>query len=164
MNEIGKRMKNKIFYQLSIVILTILLSSCGSEVETEYVFDLNGFSANKSAYTVSTGPMDELDCTLNSLIFSKESLDLIKTGKKPDIGDVLNIKNFSPTTIKLSKNQIEWVDLGQTTLIKNNITSITGIGGESMSFNVLREGESLYLGIKDEDLECKMPFMRVHSD
>lgn len=163
MNEIGKCVKIEIFYQLSIIILTVLLSSCGSEVETEYVFDLYGFSANKNAYTVSTGPTDELDCTLNSLIFSKESLNLIKAGKKLDIGDVLNIQNFSPTTIKLSKNQIEWVDLGQTTLIKNNITSITGIGRESMSFSVLREGGSLYLGFKDEDLECRMPFMKVNS-
>jgi hypothetical protein len=164
LDEIEKPVKMKILYQLSIIILTVLISSCVSETETKYVFDLNEFTENRSAYTISTGPMDELDCELNSLIFYKETLDLLKIGKKPNIGDVLNIENFSPTTIKLYKNQIEWVDLGQTTLIKNDITSITGIGGATMSFDVFWEGERLSLGFKDKDLECTMPFMKILSD
>lgn len=71
--------------------------------------------------------------------------------------EIQNFNDFSPAMIKLYKNQTEWLALVHSTTIRNDITSIKGFGGTSVSFEVSWKSELLYIRLTDKNLEFKMP-------
>ena len=137
--------------------LAIILNACGGESATKYSFDLEEFKQNTKQYVLSDGQMDELGCTFAALLFTKEMLESVKEDKEPNMD---NAENFSPTTINVYKDKIEWTDLGQESAIKDGSTTITA-NGEDLSLDVIRDGDALHLGFKDKELHCKMPFLKV---
>lgn len=137
--------------------LAITLSACGGETATKYSFNLEEFRQNTKQYVLSDGQMDELGCTFAGLLFTKEMLESVRENKEPNMA---NAENFSPTTITVFKDKIEWTDLGQESAIKNGLTKISA-NGEDLSLDVIRDGDALHLELKDKELHCKMPFLKV---
>lgn len=149
-------------FKFSPLVLVTALAGCTEDTSTKYVFAANELKENTSIYTISTGEMDQLGCMFASLLFSKEMQEGVRDGKEPNID---NADNFLPTTIMVSSDKIEWVDLGQETAIVNGAVTLTFIGGETIKLEVMKEedGDSLYFGYKDKQLECEMPFMKSAS-
>ena len=137
--------------------LAITLNACGGESATKYSFNLEEFKQNTKQYVLSDGQMDELGCTFAGLLFTKEMLESVRENKEPNMA---NAENFSPTTITVYKDKIEWTDLGQESAIKNGLTKISA-NGEDISLDVIRDGDALHLELKDKELHCKMPFLKL---
>ena len=137
--------------------LAITLNACGGDSATKYSFDLEEFMQNTKQYVLSDGQMDELGCKFASLFFRKEVLESVRENKTPDME---NAENFSPTTINLYKDKIEWIDLGKETAIKDGSTTITA-EGKDLELDVIRDGDALHFGLKDKELHCKMPFSKM---
>lgn len=95
-----------------------------------------------------------------SLLFSKEMQESVRDGKEPNID---NADNFSPATIMVSTDKIEWLDLAQETPIVNGTVTLTGIGDESIDLQVVKDGDSLAFGYRDKKIECRMPFKKSSS-
>lgn len=146
-------------YKYAPLMLLTALAGCSGDTPTKYVFDADELEANAATYTVSSGEMDQLGCMFASLIFSKEIQESFRDGKDPDI----KAENFSPATIMVSSEKIEWIDLAQVTPIVNGTVTLNGIGGESLDLQVVRDGDSLAFGYKDKTIECQMPFKKSES-
>ena len=73
--------------------------------------------------------MDQITCSMTSLLFSKEILNLLKAKRKPTLSD---IKKGTPTTIKLYKDKIVWNDLGKDTKINKNNITLNGLKNETI--------------------------------
>jgi hypothetical protein len=143
---------------LNFLVLPALVACGGGEAPTKFVFDVAEMRDNTKAYVLSNGPMDEFGCAMQSLLFTKEVLQSVASGKDPDIA---NAENFSPTTINVFENEIEWVDLGQKTPIENNSVKLTGPDAKSFSLTVVRENGNLAFIAKDKKMECKIPFKKA---
>jgi len=147
-------------YRVSALALLTALTGCSSDTATKYVFDADELKANTATYTLSKGEMDQLGCMFGSLLFSKEMQESVRDGKEPNID---NAENFSPATIMVSTDKIEWLDLAQETPIVNGTVTLTGIGDESIDLQVVKDGDSLAFGYRDKKLECRMPFKKSAS-
>ncbi len=101
--------------------------------------------------------MDQLGCMFGSLLFSKEMQESFRDGKEPNID---NAENFSPATIMVSNDKIDWLDLGQETPILNGAVTLTGIDEQSITLQVIKDGDSLAFGYKNKKTECQMPFKK----
>jgi len=133
----------------------LILAACEGETPTKYIFDKDELKNNTAAYIVSKGPMDKLGCMMTSMLMSKEVMEALKNGKKP------NIENANtPTSINLYKEKIEWIDRGQETAIKNNAVDLEGGDGKTLNLTVTKEAERLLIGFKDKELECRFPFKK----
>jgi len=144
-------------YRISALALLTALTGCSSDTATKYVFDADELKANTATYTLSKGEMDQLGCMFGSLLFSKEMQESVRDGKEPNID---NAENFSPATIMVSTDKIEWLDLAQETPIVNGTVTLTGIGDESIDLQVVKDGDSLAFGYRDKKIECRMPFKK----
>ena len=133
----------------------LMLAACGGETPTKYVFDKDELMNNTDAYVVTKGLLGKLGCLLTSRMMTKEVMEALKNGKKP------NMKTAkTPTSINLYKEKIEWIDGGQETAIKNNAVDFNGPDGETINLTVTKEEERLLFGYKKEDLECRFPFKK----
>ena len=131
------------------------VSACGGEKPTEYVFDSKDLEANLENYGNNL-----LGCGFMSLIFTKEMMVAVKNSKEPNLEES---KNWSPTSVNLYKDKVEWIDLGRETPIKNGFVTLdfSNADGEAMELQVLQEGERLFFGVEDKETKCKMPFKKV---
>ena len=84
----------------------------------------------------------------------------VKNSKEPNLDDA---NNWSPTTVNIFKNKVEWIDLGMETPINNGLVTLdfSNVDGAVMNLQVLQEGERLFFGIEDKETKCKMPFKKV---
>lgn len=132
----------------------LFVSACGGEKPTEYVFDSKDLEANLEDYGNSIG------CAMMSLIFAKEMMVAVKNSKEPNLEES---EKWSPTSVNLYKDKVEWIDLGKETPIKNGFVTLdfSDAGGAAMELQVLQEGERLFFGIEDKETKCKMPFKKV---
>lgn len=135
----------------------LFVSACGGEKPTEYVFDASEFRENVDKYTVSG---NSIGCMFGSIIFYKEALEAVKNLKKPDLE---NSDNWSPTSINLYEDKIEWNDLGKESKIVNDKVELdlSGVQEGNVSITVSREGDMLMLGTENKGTVCKMPFKKV---
>lgn len=147
-------------YKVCSLVVLAAITGCSGDTSTKYVFDADELKANTAKYTVSKGEMDQLGCMFASLLFSKEMQESVRDRKEPNID---NAENFSPATIMVSSNKIEWLDLAQETPIVNETIKLTGIGDESIDLQVIKDGDKLAFGYIDKKIECRMPFKKSGS-
>ena len=102
--------------------------------------------------------MDEIQCGMASLLFSKEILNLIKSKTIPTFND---LKKGTPTTIKLYKNKIAWNDLDQDTIINNNEISLNGLKNETVNLNIIINENNIHFELEEDQLICIFPFKKV---
>jgi hypothetical protein len=138
------------------------LTACIEEVPTKYSLDFEELKDNPSAYTISKGPMDEFVCTMTGVVFTKEVLQNIKDGVEFDLmalGD-----NPTPTIINVYEEKVEWTDLGQETSINGDVVELKlplPDGRKAVTLKISKEGETLFFGMIDKELECKFPFKKL---
>lgn len=147
-------------YKVCSLVVLAAITGCSGDTSTKYVFDADELKANTATYTLSRGEMDQLGCMFASMLFSKEMQESVRDGKEPNID---NAEDWSPTTIMVSSDKIEWIDLAQETPITNGTVKLTGVGDKSIDLQVIQDGERLAFGYKDKNLECQMPFKKSGS-
>ena len=75
-----------------IPLLLTLLIGCGETDKPQtYVFDDKELETNIKKYTISNGLLDEIECGMSSLLFSKEILNLIKSRTIPTFSDLKKV-------------------------------------------------------------------------
>ena len=143
--------KSKLVIALGIATL---LTGCGSDT---YTFDKDNYLNDTKSYVLSEGKGHELGCKFVSVLFAKEALERVKAGKKPDIK---NLKDgFTPTTIEVSSDSINWIDLGQESRIENDIVKMSGVNNNEFAFQVIRENDTFEL-IYEGKFTCRIPFKK----
>ena len=142
-----------------IALLLALLIGCGETDKPQtYVFDAKELETNIKKYTISNEPMDQITCSMTSLLFSKEILNLLKAKRKPTLSDM---KKGTPTTIKLYKDKIVWNDLGQDTKINKNNITLNGLKNETIILNLIINENNIHFKFEENQLVCIFPFKRV---
>ena len=140
------------------LLLTVLIGCGETDKPQTYVFDEKELETNIKKYTISNGPLDEIECGMASLIFSKEILNLIKSKTIPTFSD---LKKGTPTTIKLYKDKITWNDLDQDTIINNNEISLNGLKNETINLNIIINENNIHFKLEEDKLICIFPFKKV---
>ena len=155
-------MKNKLNRTLKLFVafgICLTLTACGGESASKYSFNFEEFKKNTKQYVLSKGEMDELGCFFMSLMFTKEVLEGLVKDVKPNMDDA---ENFSPITINVYKDKIEWVDVGLESEIKDGLTKFSLPDGEVLVLDVIKEGEVLLLGFKEKEVHCNFPFSKIN--
>ncbi len=155
-------MKNKLNRTLKLFVafgICLTLTACGGESASKYSFNFEEFKKNTKQYVLSKGEMDELGCFFMGVIFTKEVLDGLMKDVQPNMDDA---ENFSPTTINVYKDKIEWVDVGLESEIKDGLTKFSLPDGEVLVLDVIKEGEVLLLGFKEKEVHCNFPFSKIN--
>ena len=162
-------MKNKLNRTLKLFVafgICLTLTACGGESASKYSFNFEEFKKNTKQYVLSKGEMDELGCFFMSLMFTKEVLEGLVKDVKPNMDDA---ENFSPTTINVYKDKIEWVDVDlESELIAYSkdgtlfATKLSLPDGEVLELEGNNEGEVLLLGFKEKEVHCNFPFSKIN--
>ena len=132
-----------------ILLLSIFLICCSeTEKPQKYKFNSNDMDENIDKYTISNGLMDEINCGLTSLLFSKEILSIIKLNREFSLDDIME---STPTTIELYKDKIVWSDLGQVTKINKNKIVIKGLKNETIDLNLVINENNIHFKFIDKE-------------
>ena len=143
----------------TIFLLSIFLIGCSeAEKPQKYIFNSKDMDENIDKYTISNGLMDEIDCGLTSLLFTKEILNMIKLNREFSLDDMME---STPTTIELFKDKIVWSDLGQFTKINKNKIVIKGLKNETIDLNLVINENNIHFKFIDKELVCIFPFKKI---
>lgn len=154
-------MKNKLNRKLNLFVafgICLTLTACGGESASKYSFNPDELKKNSKQYVLSKGQMDELGCFFMGLMFTKEVLEGVTKGVEPNMDDA---ENFSPITINVYKDKIEWDDIGLESELKDGLTKLR-LDGEVLVLDVIKEGEDLLLGFKEKEIHCNFPFSKIN--
>ena len=149
------------------IILSILLYGCGgSEKSQVYIFDGDDFEKNIKEYTISKGPLSEMGCAFSAILFTKEVLTVMQSGKELSLDDFG--KGTTPATIELFKDKIVWSDIGLETKIKDNKIQMENKSGktkgETIDFELKlnKDNMILIMNIKKDKTHCHFPFKKIN--
>jgi hypothetical protein len=155
-----KETKMKVTNCAKIILLTLLIGCSETDKPSKYVFDAKKYEKNIDNYVISKGEMDKFTCGMMSMVFTKEVMQAIKENKKPSEKDM---EKGTPATINVSKNNIEFVDLGQKSEIKDNKVTLIGMNNQKMVFTITEKNEEVLLfRTKIEKQVCDYPFKKLN--
>ena len=139
---------------ITLFLFIFLIGCSDTEEPQKYIFNSN----DMNKYAISNGLMDEIDCGLTSLLFSKEILNMIKLNREFSLDDIME---STPTTIELYKDKIVWIDLGQVTKINENKIVIKGLKNETIDLNLVINENNIHFKFVDKELVCVFPFKKI---
>ncbi len=106
---------------LYLFVVVIIFAGC-SEKPTTYVLDLN------ETARILSGEENKIICGFNSILLTKNYLQALRDGKTKELAAEFFDISHQPTEIDLYKGKIHWVDLDRDTDLKDNQTTLVGIG------------------------------------
>ena len=134
----------------ALLFLTIALAAC-AEAPKVYSFDQEKFRADLE----DADFVKKLSCGVMSMLFYAEPQEALKSGQEPSLEER---DTWTPATINLRENTIEWVELGQSSEINDGLTSIAGADASTMQIAVNVQENTLSLEVENEGVTCSFPF------
>ena len=134
----------------ALFFLTIALAGC-AEAPRVYSFDQEKFRADlEDADFVKT-----LSCGVMSMFFYAEPQEALKSGQEPNLEEN---DTWTPATINLRTNTIEWVELGQSSEIIDGLASMAFADASTMQLAVNVQENTMSLEVEHEGVTCSFPF------
>ena len=135
----------------TLLFLTVALAGC-AEAPRTFSFDQEKFRAGLE----DADFMEKLSCGVMSMLFYAEAQEALKSGQKPNMEEN---DSWTPATINLQANTIEWVEMGQSSEIVDGLTSLVGADGSTMQLAVNVQENTLSFEIENEGVICIFPFV-----